>query len=93
VVKHIVCQKFKEKADAEAAAKMLHDLAGVVPSLRNIEVGVDFLGSERSFDLAIIAVFDDVEGLHAYDTHPAHQKVREFIKSRRIGTVSVDYYC
>ena len=93
MIKHVVCQKFKEKADANIAAQMLRNLMGTVPSLRSIEVGVDFLGSERSYDLVLIATFDDEAGLQAYDGHPAHQEVRNFIKSHRTHTVSVDYYC
>ena len=93
MIKHVVCQKFAEKADAETAARMLRELVGQVPTLRSMEVGVDFKGSERSFDLVLIAVFDDEAGLAAYDAHPAHQAVRAFIKPRRTGTVSVDFRC
>lgn len=93
MIKHVVCQKFKEKADAETAAQMLRELVGVVPTLRSMEVGLDFMGSERSYDLVLIAQFDDEEGLAAYDVHPAHQRVRDFIKAHRTHTVSVDYRC
>ncbi len=91
MIKHVVCQKFVNKEDALTAAEMLRGLMGQVPSLKSMEAGVDVLGSERSFDLALIALFEDMEGLHAYDAHPAHQKVREFIKPRRSATVSVDF--
>ncbi len=89
--RHVVCQKFANKEDAVEAAGMLRGLLGVVPTLRSIEVGVNELTSERSFDLVAIATFDDIAGLHAYDEHPAHLACRGFIKPRRIGTVSVDY--
>ncbi len=62
-----------------------------MPTLRSMEVGVNELESERAFDLVLIAAFDDMEGLHAYDRHPAHEAVRAFIKARRTATVSVDY--
>ena len=93
MVKHVVCQKFADKKDAETAAQMLRDLVGVVPSLRNMEVGINFMESERSFDLVLIATFDDEQGLHEYDEHPAHGEVRKFIRPRRTGTVSVDFRC
>ncbi len=93
MIKHVVCQKFANKADAETAAAMLRALVGKVPTLRSMEAGVNIKESERAFDLALIAVFDDMEGLAAYDAHPAHQEVRAFIKARRTGTVSVDFVC
>ena len=71
----------------------LRALMGVVPSLKSMEVGLDFKGSERSYDLVLIALFEDEAGLEAYDAHPAHGEVRKFIRAHRTGTVSVDFYC
>ena len=89
--KHIVCQKFADKKDAVVAAEMLRGLLGQVPTLKSMEVGLDDKGSERSYDLVLIATFDDEAGLLAYDKHPKHEAVRSFIRARRTGTVSVDY--
>ena len=91
MVKHVVCQKFADKKDAATAAEILRALMGQVPSLRSMEVGLDYLGSERSYDLVLIATFDDEAGLKAYDKHPKHEEVRAFIRAHRTGTVSVDY--
>lgn len=91
MVKHVVMQKFIDKADAQEAARMLRALMGAVPTLRSMEVGVNEQESERAFDLALIATFEDMQGLHAYDEHPAHQAVRAFIRPRRSGTASVDF--
>ena len=81
MVKHVVCQKFADKEDAKKAAEMLRALMGVVPSLKSMEVGLDFKGSERSYDLVLIALFEDEAGLEAYDAHPAHGEVRKFIRA------------
>lgn len=91
MVRHVVMQKFIDKNDANKAAEMLRALVGKVPTLRSMEVGINVLESERAFDLVLIAAFDDFEGLHAYDAHPAHAEVRAFIKPRRSKTASVDY--
>ncbi|MGI6664501.1 MAG: Dabb family protein [Christensenellaceae bacterium] len=91
MVRHVVCQKFENKEDAKTAAEMLRALPEKIEPLLSMEVGLDFLGSERSFDLVLIATFADEAGLHAYDEHPEHAKVRAFIRPRRVGTVSVDY--
>lgn len=93
MLKHVVCQKFQNPADAEQAAHMLRALEGQIPTLRSMEVGINIKESERAYDLVLIACFDDMAGLAAYDKHPAHEAVRAFIKARRTGTVSVDYEC
>lgn len=91
MLQHVVCQKFAKKEDAQKAAELLRTLPAQIPVLRSMEVGLDMLGSERSYDLVLIAQFDSWEDLHAYDAHPAHLRVREFIRACRTGTVSVDY--
>ncbi|MDR1619380.1 MAG: Dabb family protein [Clostridiales bacterium] len=89
--KHVVMQKFTDKGDAATAARLLNALKGKVPTLRDMEVGVNELTTPRSYDLVLIASFDDEAGYHAYDEHPAHTQVRAFIKPRREKTASVDY--
>lgn len=91
MVRHVVCHKIKNKSDASEIGEMLKALVGVVPGLKDMEVGVDFLESARSYDLVLIATFDDREGLARYDAHPEHQKVRRFIHERRVSSVAVDY--
>jgi len=76
--------KFKEenkKANIIQAKQMLDNLMGAIPSLRSIDVGVNFIESDRAMDLSLIAVFETKEGLELYDAHPEHQKVVTFIKS------------
>ncbi|MDL2217534.1 Dabb family protein [Christensenellaceae bacterium OttesenSCG-928-M15] len=89
--KHVVCQKFHDKKDAQTAAVMLRALPAKIPELVSMEAGINELETERSYDLVLIATFSSIEGLHAYDQHEAHKEVRAFIKPRRSGTVSVDF--
>lgn len=81
MIKHIVCHNIPNEEAAQKAADMLNALLGIVPSLRAISAGVDALHSERSYSLGIVAEFDDLDGLKAYDTHPAHCKIKEYIAS------------
>lgn len=90
--KHVVCQQFIDKNDAHEAARLLRALPAEIPELLSMEVGINELETERSFDLVLIATFENKEGLHAYEHHPAHQAVRAFIRPRRRGTVSVDFH-
>ncbi len=83
MVKHIVMFEFKdEKRDEniKKAKEMLEDLINTVPTLKSMEVGVNFSKEDRAMDLSIITLFDNIEGLNEYATHPEHLKVVEFIK-------------
>lgn len=91
MVKHIVCMKFKDPEDAPAAAEKLRALLGVVPTLRSMEVGLDYMRSGRSYDLALIATYDSRQDLEAYTVHPEHQKVQAFIHPIREAVVAVDF--
>lgn len=88
---HVVCFKFDDLQVAEEVKERLLSMAGKIPSLRNIEAGVDVLRSPRSYDVALITRFDDLAGLEAYAIHPVHLEVVEFIKPRSRGAVSVDF--
>jgi hypothetical protein len=98
MVKHIVLWKLKETAGgrsrAENAAlikKVLEELRGVIPGLLEIEVGVDFLHSEQSADVALYSEFESREALAAYQEHPAHKAVMPMILEARSERRVVDY--
>ena len=94
MIKHIVLFDFKEENREEnikRAKEMLLALMGSVPSLRKMEVGINFSKEERAMDLSIYTEFDDVAGLEEYAVHPEHLKVVEFIKTVVAGSKVSDY--
>ncbi len=91
MVKHIVCHKYTDKAEAEKIAPMLMGLVGKVPSLRSMQAGKDFIGSNRSYHLALVAEFDDKADLDQYQNHPEHVKVKDYIHTVLTDSVSVDF--
>lgn len=90
MITHIVLFKMDQAAAAEARDR-LNALPGKVPSLRTMRAGIDVLHSERSYDLAVLATFDDLEGLEAYVHHPDHEEVAAFIRAAATASVAVDY--
>ncbi|OHE11151.1 MAG: stress responsive protein [Sulfurimonas sp. RIFOXYD12_FULL_36_11] len=91
---HIVMFKFKDEnrdANLNEVRKQLNALVGLVPTLKSMEVGINFTLAERAFDLSIYSTFDTKEDLDAYAIHPAHLKVVEFIKSVTTESKVVDY--
>ena len=73
------------------AKQMLENLMGAVPSLKSIDVGMNFSEEERAMDLSIITAFESKEDLDAYAVHPEHLKVVDFIKSVVEYSKVVDY--
>ncbi len=90
---HVVLIKLKDRRPESIAGvrAQLDTLAGNIPSLRAIEVGLDVLRSDRSFDLALVARFDDLAGLEAYQSHPVHLPVLATLREAAETVVAVDY--
>ncbi len=75
----------------DAAQKALAGLAGKIPQLRHFEVGVNLVHSYRSYDLSVLARFDSLEDLQAYQSHPAYVEVVKYLQGIRQSVVTVDY--
>ncbi len=91
MVTHVVFFKFKEPGHAQEAQARLLAMRGRIPGMTNIEAGLDFTKSERSFELALITRHDDRAALEAYRTHPIHEEVVEFIRARASASAAVDF--
>lgn len=90
---HIVLFKLKDKSEEniQKTKEVLIGLKGKIPFLKFIEVGSDVLHSERSYDIGLYTKFDSLEDMKAYQVHPVHLKVQEYMHSVRESSVAVDY--
>ncbi|MFN8466100.1 MAG: GNAT family N-acetyltransferase [Caldilineaceae bacterium] len=90
---HVVMFKFKKPTAAmlAEAAGRLRALQGVVPTLIAMEVGQDVLHEGRSYDLVIINRFASQADLAAYQEHPEHQQVLDYLRPLVTSSVSVDF--
>ena len=96
MIKHIVMWKFKDdvaEADKLEMKRQLEALKGVVPSLIDIEIGLDRVGAAASMDMVLTTEFQSMEDLAAYAGHPEHVKVVEFVKPLVCERAVVDYEC
>ena len=93
MITHIVLFKLKDNSieSIEKARDILMDMEGKIPGLKDIEVGIDITHSDRSYNLALITKFESITDLEAYQVHPVHVKVAEYIVSVRASTVTVDF--
>ena len=94
MIKHIVCFKLKDNSPEkkrEAAEKLL-SMKGKVPMIKSIEVGTDFLCSERSYDVILQVTLENRETLEAYQNDEYHCNcVKPYMYDVREASVAVDY--
>lgn len=95
MIKHIVCFKLKDNSESECkkAAEILKSMDGKVDLLRGIEVGIDFLHSQRSYDIILQVLLDSKETLDAYQKDEYHcNVVKKHMHCAAESSVSIDYY-
>ncbi len=94
MITHIVFFKLTNhsQANSQAVQEMLLSMQGKIPQLQHLEVGIDLVRSDRSYDLALVTRFASLTDLNAYQVHPYHaETVVPFIRKVAISSVTVDY--
>ncbi|QMU56433.1 MAG: Dabb family protein [Candidatus Mycalebacterium zealandia] len=92
MLKHIVMWRLKDaEKNAPVLKKMLEGLAEKIPQIVKIEAGVNFNPSENSADVVLYSEFENSDALAAYQKHPDHLKVAEFLKEKATDRRVVDY--
>lgn len=91
MITHILTFKLDDPAAAPSCKAMLDGLVGQVPSLRSMTVGINVVDSPRAHTLGLIATFDDLDGLEAYQVHPAHQEVATHLRESSSVIAAVDF--
>lgn len=94
MIVHIVMFKFKEEnkeLNIKRVVEKLNALVEKIGGLISMEVGVDFNGSERAYDLSLYSTFKTKEDLKTYAIHSEHLKVVSLIKEVTSESKVVDY--
>jgi hypothetical protein len=94
MIKHVVMLKFKKDAQEAGIGeleKTLGVLPGEIPEIRSYEFGRDVIRSERSYDFALVSVFEDIESLKRYQIHPRHLEALKKIKDLCESIIVADF--
>ncbi|WP_277187534.1 Dabb family protein [Caballeronia sp. BR00000012568055] len=98
MLRHIVMWKLKEHAEgasrAENALKLkakLETCRSIVKGQGHFEVGTAQPGYDCTYDVVLVSDFDDKAALEAYQVHPKHQALKEFVAAVRDERQCVDY--
>ena len=93
MIRHIVMFKIKEeyKAEIPQLVENFYGMKGKIEGMIDLEAGSDILGSERSYDLALITLFKDRASFDAYPDHPVHVPVKKRMHEVRVSSVACDF--
>jgi hypothetical protein len=95
MLRHVVLFRMRPDVAQDAVNALvagLRALDGQIAELRSLEVGVDVLRSKRTYDIALVSTFDDLEALARYSSHPAHLEVADEAKRLAESVVAVDFF-
>jgi hypothetical protein len=97
MIRHIVMWKLKgpsaeeKRSQAEQARAALLGMAGKVPGMSQIEVGIGKVSGEQEADLVLCSTHDSWEALNDYQSHPIHEPVKKLILELRTERRVVDF--
>ena len=98
MIRHIVMFKLKKTQPEESLDRIknqiklrLESLPGKIDVIRQMEVGINVVKSDRAFDLALVSSFDSLDDLETYRVHPAHQEVVSYIAEFKDQSAAVDF--
>ena len=94
MIKHVVCFKIKDeyKNKIEEAKNTLLSMKGKVPTVLDINVGIDLLHSERSYDIILEVIVESMEHLEIYQKDLYHCTfVKPLMHEIRCASVAIDF--
>lgn len=94
MITHVVIMKFKPDVREEEVTDLENSFDALpekITEIQSYEFGKDVVGSERSYDFALVAVFANLETLRQYQDHPAHLAVMQKIKKMCAKIRAVDF--
>lgn len=98
MIKHIVMWRLKEHAlgndkaaNAQTLKTRLESLNGRIPGMHKLEIGIDFSDTPSSEDVVLYSEFENRAALDAYQAHPEHEAIKEFVREVRSERHTIDY--
>lgn len=91
MIKHVYLYKLADKSKAKEVADKLASMKKNIPSVEDVEVGIDFVGAKASFDLLECVICKTKEDFEAFCVDPYHDKIRSYMKTATREGYKVDY--
>lgn len=97
MIRHIVTWKLSATDESakdrafEDISDALTGLIGVVTEIKALVVSRNVAFPEANWDLVLVADYDDIEALQAYQVHPAHLEAAAIVRSHVSERASIDF--
>jgi hypothetical protein len=97
MIRHVVSWKLNAVDDAGRAAAfeeisaVLNPLPASIPQIQSLRVARNIAFPESNWDVVLIADYDTVEDLQAYQVHPDHVAASAVVRSHVAQRASVDF--
>lgn len=94
MMKHVVCFKLKDPNETilKETKELLLTMKGIIPEVVDVNVGLDFLHSDRSFDILLEVTLNCKEDLDVYQVSDYHANViLKHMKAIIERSIAVDY--
>ena len=95
MIHHVVSWTLREDLDRSASIDRIRELltgmVGTVDTIRSLEVVENVAYPGKNQDVAVVATFDDLVGLDAYQVHPDHQAAAAEIRGLVTSRAAIDW--
>lgn len=91
MITHVVLMKFADPSNRDEAKARLEALTSQIPQITTLHVGLDVIGSEVSYDLALTTTHSSVDDLKGYQGHPVHVEFGGWLRPLLTSRVVVDF--
>ncbi|MDD9892592.1 MAG: Dabb family protein [Gammaproteobacteria bacterium] len=91
MIKRIAMWRLNNANDAAEMSDKLLSMESRVPSLQNIEVGINQSTSDAAFDIVFTGCFESWEALEAFNQDPFHKSISAWVSDARKVRHVVDY--
>ncbi len=91
MIKRISMWKLKDRHTADQMKAALLSMKGNVPSLMDIEVGLNFSVSKSAYDIVFTGLFKDKDALEEFENDPFHKAVGQIVDGLKESRKVVDF--
>ncbi|HKI75004.1 MAG TPA: Dabb family protein [Pseudomonadales bacterium] len=94
MINHFILLKYKDdtpRAHLDEFCRKMYALREGISQIKELQIGLDVIHDQRSWDLILIMKFDSLADLKTYQAHPAHQAASRFNQDMVSQVASLDF--
>jgi len=88
---HTVLVKLHDPETLDLCRSLMESMRGRIDTMIDLDVRVNELVGNYSYDIALTTTWPDADAYHAYETHPTHLEVRSVVLELMADAATIDY--